>query len=379
MKRKLLSPASGINIVLTILFCGCVDPYSPPVIQTNYNILVADAYLNSKDGTATVKLSRTLPIYSADATPVESNAQVKIIDENGVEFLLGETSKGSYAKNNIPVNPNFKYRLSIQTSLNERYLSDAVPVVASAKIDSLFWLPDDDRITFYVNTKNNEGGSRFYRWDSFESYEYNSAYSSSVKLVSHVVYSRTPAEYINKCWRVVPYPDLILGSTISSVENVISHAKVKAIEGGSIKLSQTYSLLVRQYSLTEEAYNYWTKLKQTTENVGGLFDPMPTQVSGNIYNINSSDQVAIGFFSAGSFEEKRIFVNFYDLPTGLRHYATNCQYDSLPINEVLQSSDATLLIAPYGGFPPAGYLRSTTACIDCRALGGTTTKPSFWK
>jgi hypothetical protein len=378
MRRKLASLARQINVALTILLCSCVDPYSPPVIQTNYNILVVDAFLNSKDGTATVALSRTLPIYSPDPTPVESNAQVKIIDENGAEALLQETSKGSYIKNNISVNPNLKYRLSIQTSLNERYLSEAVPVVPSPKIDSLFWLQDGDAISFYVNTKNNESNSRYYRWDCFESYEYNSAYASTVKLVSGTVYSRTPSEYINKCWRVVPYPDLILGSTSSSVENEISNAEVKTVEGGSIKLSQTYSLLVRQYSLTEEAYNHWTKLKQTTESLGGLFDPMPTQVSGNIHNINSSGQIAIGFFSAGSFDEKRIFVNFYDLPIALRHYSTNCLIDSLPLVDVLRSNDATLLIAPYG-FPPAGYLKSTSECIDCRLHGGTTTKPSFWK
>jgi hypothetical protein len=378
MKRTLLSPASRLIIALAIFFCSCVEPYSPPVIQTNFNILVVDAFLNSQNGTALVTLSRTLPIYSTDAAPVESNAQVKIIDENGVEFLLQETGKGSYTKSNISVDPNLKYKLSIQTKLNEQYLSDAVPVVRSPKIDSLFWLTDGDAISFYVNTKNSESESRFYRWDCFETYEYNSAYSSTVKLVSGVVYSRTPAEYINKCWREVPYPDLILGSTTASVENEISNAKVKTIEGGSIKLSQTYSLLVRQYSVTEEAYNHWTKLKQTTESLGGLFDPMPTQVSGNIHNLNSSGQIAVGFFSAGSFDEKRIFVSFYDLPVSLQRYATHCQYDSVPLVDILRYSDATLLIAPYG-FPPAGYLRSTKECIDCRSLGGTTTKPSFWK
>jgi hypothetical protein len=378
MKRKLLLAVRRINIALTILFCSCVDPYSPPVIETNYNILVVDAFLNSKDGSATVTLSRTLPIYSTDATPIESNAQVKIIDETGVEFLLSETNKGLYTQSNIVVNPNLKYRLSIQTNANERYLSDAVPVVASPNIDSLFWLPDGDAVSFYVNTKNSESSSRYYRWDCFESYEYNSAYASTVKLVSGVVYSRTPAEYINKCWRVVPYPDLILGSTTSSVENVVSKAEVKTVEAGTIKLSQTYSLLVRQYSITEEAYNHWTKLKQTTESLGGLFDPMPTQVSGNIHNINSSGQIAVGFFSAGSFEEKRIFLNFYDLPIPLRRYSTNCLIDSVNLFDVSRFTDATLLIVPYGT-PPAGYLRSTRECIDCRLHGGTTTKPSFWK
>jgi hypothetical protein len=162
------------------------------------------------------------------------------------------------------------------------------------------------------------------------------------------------------------------------VENTISYAKLKTIEAGSIKLSQTYSLLVRQYSLSEEAYNHWTNLKQTTENVGGLFDSMPTQVSGNIFNQNSSGPIVIGFFSAGSYEEKRIFVNFYDLPISLQRYSTNCRTDSMPIFDVIRSSDATLLIVPYGS-PPAGYLRSTNECIDCRLQGGTTTKPSFWK
>jgi hypothetical protein len=365
-------------IVAAIFLGSCVDPYSPPVIETNYNILVVDAFLNSQDGTATVVLSRTLPIYSKDAAPTESKAQVKIIDENGIEFLLLESAKGSYTKNNIAVNPNLKYRLSIHTNLNERYLSDAVPVIVTPKIDSLFWRPDGDALSFYINTKNSESNPRFYRWDCFESYEYNSAFASTAKLISGLPYLRTPEEYINKCYRIIPYPDMILGSATSSVENGISNAEVKTVEGGSIKLSQNYSLLVRQYSLTEEAYNHWTKLKQTTESLGGLFDPTPTQVSGNIHNINSDGQIAIGFFSAGSFDEKRIFVNFYDLPIALRHYDPICQIDSLTFAELSVLGDATLLIAPYG-IPPIGYLTSTEECIDCRALGGTLTKPPFWK
>ncbi|MEJ7664694.1 MAG: DUF4249 family protein [Hymenobacter sp.] len=53
----------------------------------------------------------------------------------------------------------------------------------------------------------------------------------------------------------------------------------------SSKLYYLYSILVRQYALTPEEFAYWDKLRKNTENLGTLFDPLPSQLSGNVHRL----------------------------------------------------------------------------------------------
>src|SRR5688572_8472428 len=107
---------------------------------------------------------------------------------------------------------------------------------------------------------------------------------------------------------------------------------------------------------------------------------MPTQVTGNIYNTTNPDQPALGFFSGGTIEEKRIFIGFYDLPEDLQLFPrTFCQVDSIPVDQIRSYSDKTLLISSYGERSIEGYTTAADICIDCRVQGGVTTKPAFWK
>jgi hypothetical protein len=41
-----------------------------------------------------------------------------------------------------------------------------------------------------------------------------------------------------------------------------------------------YSINVRQYGLTKEAYNYWQIIQKSSQQSGSIFDPQPAQVIG---------------------------------------------------------------------------------------------------
>ena len=290
------------------------------------------------------------------------------------------TDKGSgvYEGVAIPTDANTKYQLSIQISAGEQYQSELVPVKVSPKIDSVFWLPYSDGIRLYVNTHDPANSTRYYRWETTETYEYHSAYGSGLKIVKGQIEPRPTSEQINQCWRTIPPTDIQIASSIASTDDMISNFELKYIEKGSIKVSKTYSLLLRQYAVTEQAFDYWRELEQSTENLGSLFDPMPSQITGNISNISNPQNVALGYFSAGTYEEKRIYVNFYDLPKDLRTYGTICAIDTILAADMQGLSDNSLLIGSYGDPRVIGYLTARPECIDCRLHGGTTTKPSFW-
>jgi hypothetical protein len=379
MNKKIIIICTGIFAMIVFTILGCVEPYSPEIINEDVSLLVVDGFLNSADGSATVKLTRSLPVYSTTAAPPELKSLVKVLDDAGNEYLLIEKGNGIYEKTGIPVDANQRYRLFIQTTKNDQYLSESVPIRITPKIDTVFWIPSNEGIKLYVNTNDPNNNTRYYRWEATETYEYHSAYGSIYKMRNGAPIPRPANELINVCWRTIPPTNILIASTIATTQDIVSNFELTFIPKGSIKVSQRYSLLVRQYAVTEKAFDYWRELEQSTEKIGGLFDPMPSQITGNISNVSNPQKVALGYFSAGTFSEKRVYINFNDLPVNLQEYRTGCVMDTIPAREISRYSDNTLLIGSYGDPIPVGYLTSKPTCIDCRLHGGTTIKPSFWK
>jgi hypothetical protein len=378
---KLIRFCCRFSFIILLIAAGCIEPYNPPVVQQDTHYLVADAYLNSDNGVITVILSRTQPLYSTDPPPPELKAVVTLEDEQGTVYAVPEQGKGQYTGNGLSISTSKKYRVHIRTSGKEDFFSQYISVKTSPEVDDVFWLPERDGIFIYVDTHDPSGNSRYYKWTYSETWEYTSTYPSGLKIKEGgEVVTRGSDETIYTCWRTMQSTGIFVGTSSRLQDDVIRQYPLIFLPRGSIKLSRKYSVNVQQKAITEEAYNYWLQLEQTTEKLGGLFDPMPSQITGNFYNATDPTQPALGFFSGGSVREKRMFVSFGDLPNHLQLYPrTDCVMDTIPVNEIVNYGPGTLLISSFGDPFPVGYLTSSNACIDCRSFGGTTVKPLFWK
>ena len=73
-----------------------------------------------------------------------------------------------------------------------------------------------------------------------------------------------------------------LVSTESPGSNVIL-APLRFIQTGSIELSYLYSILVRQYALSKEGYEFFTRMKKNTEQLGSIFNAQPSEISDNVW------------------------------------------------------------------------------------------------
>ena len=69
-----------------------------------------------------------------------------------------------------------------------------------------------------------------------------------------------------------------------------------------------YYVEVEQYSISEEAFNFFDKINTISSIDGEIFDPPPLSVRGNIFNTNNPDEDVIGFFGAFSVKRKDIFI-----------------------------------------------------------------------
>ena len=62
---------------------------------------------------------------------------------------------------------------------------------------------------------------------------------------------------------------------------------------------------IKQLSLTREAFQFWQLYQQQTTRTGTIEDPLPSALNGNIYNMNDSTQLALGYFEASDVYSKK--------------------------------------------------------------------------
>lgn len=367
-----------IYALLMIMATGCLEPYNPPEITDNIDILVVDGFINSSDNIATVRLTKATALSDESEEEISVNALVQVEDENGFAQTLDAQGSGSYSLSPIQLSPDMKYRLSIIRN-EKTYYSEFITLEPCPQIDSITWKSSRQSagINVFVNTHDDGGQSKYFRWTYDETWEYTSRYGTNYKIVNgSIVHQELP---LGRCWISKPSTEILVGSTQLLSTNIIREFPLTFIPVGSQKVSVRYSVLVRQHALSKEAYDFWMQLKKSTESLGSLFDPMPSQVLGNVYSASDATEPVLGYFSGGEVTSKRIFIRLTDLPQELRlPPVVPCPVDSIA-NDAIAQTPNTNLIAPYGTPFPIGYYRALGKnCMDCRDDGGDIVRPEFF-
>jgi hypothetical protein len=377
MKRVL-----KIFLVL-IIFCwvGCKERFDPGVPASQSNYLVVEGFINARGFTA-IKLSRTVPLNDPAVTKHESRAQVTIAGEDNSEFRTREGVTGTYLSDSLTLNANQKYRLRIKTASGGEYLSEFVAVKQTPAIDSVHWRPEKNGIQFYVNTHDSQKNTRFYKWDFEETWEIHSAYENSYKYINGAVVSRDYSEILKLyyCWKTQTSSNIFIGTSAQLTTDVINLAPITFIPIESERISVRYSIQVTQYSLDARSYQFYSLMKSNTESLGSIFDPLPSELTGNIVCVSNPLERVVGFVTASTIDRKRIFVSAAQVQS---RYSPVCETTYVPNNaDSLKHYLGSMGLSPYGadGTPPGpvkGYYATAPVCVDC-TLRGTNVKPSFW-
>ena len=364
-----------IALLLSIWLSGCTDPFEPEVISSPESYLVVDGFINT-NGITTIKLSRTQSLATTATPPAESRATVAIEDDAGTAYPLAEQAPGTYASQALTLSPSRRYRLRLRTTAGRDYESDLVAAKLTPPIDRVAWAVGPTGVRIAVNTRDPTNNTRYYRWKYEETWEFRSAHQSDIEYVASTGTVELRTENIYRCWRSVNSNLIQLSSTEQLTEDVVSDFFLVSWPANSEQFRYGYSLLVRQYALTADEYAYWDKLKKNTESLGGLFDPLPTQLTGNVHCRQDADETVVGYVGATSVAEQRIFIATADLPP--TQFETG--YEDCGLLETVLVKDfptPLLLVEPVGPAPPYAYLAALPSCVDCR-LRGTNVKPSFW-
>jgi len=320
------------------------------------------------------------------------NATITIIGSDGYKSSPAiNQGNGKYSIDVGTLDDNVKYGIQIEYD-GDTYQSTLSKPVYTPEIDSISWIQPEQNgaIYFRVSTHDDETEeAKFFLWNYVEDWEFSAAYRTTIFLDpdNNSFYTDDSAPYYF-CWRNNTSNNYMIGSTESLTKNSIVNKTIYQGDPGNDRFSILYSVLVNQKAISKAAYDYYQNKIQLNEQMGGLFSPQPSEVSGNIICTTNSSKRAMGYVEVNkNTTQKRIFVSRTQITRPSIY--NNCQTitnDSVLI--ILGEINGTYVDFYNSGYRPAGevdlFNRSLPDdwamkyCTDCVANGGSKNKPDFW-
>ena len=370
-------------LFVSFLLLMCKKKYDPPAIVAVNSYLVVDGFINANPNEATtIILSRTKNLNDSLPNIPELHAQISIMSNAGNVYPLTDPSNsGNYSSAFLNLNANNQYQLKIITADGHNYLSDLVPVKKSPPIDSLTW-QQDSSLTVYLNSHDPNNNTIYYKWNYIETWEHYSPVQTFWVQNHGVITYADASNQTDSCWTTANSTTIITGSSVALAQDIISRAPITTIAQNDVRIKARYSILVQQIPLTVNAYNYWLLIQKNSQELGTLFDPQPSQLTGNIHPLTNPNEPVIGYITAATTTQKRIFISNSQLNNWDWRISYNACDTKLIGTDPLNTFAYTYTDTAYApwyftGFTPSLYVTKKT-CIDCREYGGVTTRPTFW-
>ncbi len=293
-------------LVVFVLLGTCVKPFEPNI--TKYDgVLVVDGEINNLPGPYEVKLTQSYK-YEKDSGIKISGAVVKIIENTGGEISLQENGDGIYLSNSSfrAVIGN-SYKLQI-TYNSEIYETEFEMIKEPVPIDTVYWEyrnsdnVQTDGIQLLLNTHDPGNNTHYYAWEYEETWKFYVPDFPSDKPEWEKCYKYSNSYYFK------------IASSTRLSSNRITRYPLLFIDENTNRLRWRYSILVKQFVLSEPAYKFYSDLIKLNESQGTLFDPTPHSLTGNVKCLTDKDKPVLGYFMVSGVSKKRIFIDNDDLP-----------------------------------------------------------------
>lgn len=374
-------------VCFLILAFACREPFDPEVPEGSSSVLVVEGYLDTEGLDSEIKLSRTVQINADTTLAPESGARITLFSGDGAAYPLAEMEPGLYRfSQNVPEDK--EYRIEIELSNGELFESLPIhPILTPPIIDAGF-LRDEEGVEIYITTQGNENADDFL-WTYEETWIYRPRirvpyiYDPKIKDVR----DRTEAENISLCFKSEVSSDILLETSSRFQEQVVFRQTITEIPQGDERIQERYSILVYQKAIDSDAVQFWETLKRNTEDIGSIFSPLPSMISGNMKAVGNPQTPVVGQVSMGVVQQLRLYVDLEDV--------TPWGYIDPEFNDCIVEQDtvfarfydptfvggAVLPARPYmpaGGTVILGYFPTSRRCGDCTLYASPIT-PDFWE
>ncbi len=366
-------------LIIAFIATACIEEYDPKII-TETELLVIDGCIIKGDSLQFVYVSRSTSIDNSYFNAV-SGCVVWATNGQGVEFTFEEKDDGEYSAV-IPdayLAYGSQFKITVIIPNGNEYESDYETIYESSAIDSLYYeiesyqsssVSSNIGLQFYCDLKADETATLNYMWLLEETWETHSPFLIAKILdqeTNEVTYFDPATDSLQVCYDTDPVSEIYTASTENLTSNEKKKIPLRYMADTNYKINYNYSILAKQYALSDAAYDYWSQLQVLSSESSGMYETQPSNVTGNICNINNPDEEVLGYFYAASYSEKRL--NFKG-----------------PLTDY--NSAHTCSLIAYDVDNPPGYepvYFSTTGqiadpvCFNCTLMDGTLTKPDFFE
>ena len=368
-----------ILYILTAVFAvSCVYPFDPEINVEADRMVVVDGSIVI-GGTSTVSLSYVTNLDKTKETILKPKADAWIEDSNGNRFNSGTSIISD--KVSIPtttLKPGLQYRAGVKVD-GDTYYSDWVESEPAPEINSIEFTSDGNLVYVWADVKVPDSRSGYVGFSFEECWEFHAEYYPDylVNTDNWVVYPiQFPWPYY-WCYKYDQSRQNVLWDySALQIEDVYSF-KVHTFPCTDNRNHKKYSILLKAFALSKDAYVFNKKTQEMSELGGDLFSPDPGMLKGNVHCENDPEKQVYGYVMACEAASKRAFLtSIYQKPVApsdaflisvatedMSHYYYDLNYR--PVKDV-QSEDGSFI-----GWAPS-------RCINCVDAGGTQTEPDFW-
>lgn len=309
-------------LLVMACFSSCKEPFDPQVDFTA-PLIAVDGLITTEQKSHRVKIHYALNYNQAEVPEPVAGAEVFITDQHGQTDHLREASgqPGHYF-----TFPDFQalegriYTLHIHTREGLELRSRPQEVLPMADIDSIY----GQTASRSIMEINSYGDHYFYTYQGGESFVHiNRPDGKGVKMryepqimvlyayeTKDTVNSMAPPVWMN-CWRkygAQGLPSVTHLGQQTEISGLKNHLLLFVPENkrfynlaDSMLVAGKY-LITRQYRLNEDAHAFYKASVKQLGADGNLFDPIASQLPGNMVCTNDPDQKILGFFEVSSFK-----------------------------------------------------------------------------
>ena len=336
-----MKTANRVLFIFLAILGSCIDPLDVN-IDREVNILIVEGSITTQPGPHFVKLSQSAKygsIFDGYIRPV-SGAIVAIRDAEGRVVTLREDrgAPGVYiTPDGFRATVGNSYSLLISTLQGEEYTSLPEKVVAAPELVELgvefkkTQIADNvfrSGLNVLATFNDDPGEKNFYMWKNNGIYKIKTYPEDYIGRDGEGNPVPAPKDCCEFCW-----VEEIAGDRVIRLlsDNNVNGNKVTDIaafvEDDGLRYYDKYLIRIAQHTLTRDAFQFFSLLKEQLSINGDIFDPPPATLRGNMINLTNPDENVIGYFRASDVSVDSLFLTIDMLtePRPLRRVNDDCR------------------------------------------------------
>jgi len=307
-----------IILLIGVLAVSCVDQIDFEVPAGLSDSIVIQSRVVKGDPSFVEVDVTILFDFTVDSRRPVNVRTVILTDDNNNEMILETRVPGSYfqvlnASTPIQAEVGRGYKLRVETLDNRIFESsiDIMPpnrkpqslnlsIVPQRAIDNIGNATEVDKIRLAIDTEVNTDTDGGVYWEISNVYRVT---DQGINDPENVIKTCYVEDNVNVEEIYVLDPSQLRDGIISDFE--LTFASIDR------RLGEGLFYIVKQYSLSQGAFRYWSGINILSEREGNIFDGPVGEVESNFTNINDPESVAFGYFFA---TEEEVIRRRADLP-----------------------------------------------------------------